>query len=188
MSTGDIDNHLGPEGELERLRAENPDLDAYLTKAWALAPCRVFFIPYGAGISDNGQRPYISNDVQTSINGRECDSALVRHETTEWGLRHFLGIGQDYLDDPIGHRLANRAEAERVEAILECEDAWELYSSIIDPQVELDERQDLEEKPLPKDLALYPYDQGMIEKIKEAMENERSMEEWRKLTATTEPS
>src|SRR5215469_7202092 len=113
MSAGDIDDVLGPQGELERLRALHPELDEYLTRAWRFSPARGFFIPFGAGISEDGLTAYISYDIQATIRDIDCSSALVRHETTEWALRKFCGIGEDYADDPRGHRLANRAEAER---------------------------------------------------------------------------
>ena|SRR5258708_7429867 len=181
MSAGDIDDRLGPEDQLAELRAEHPELDAYLVMAWNLAPVRTFFIPYGAGISADGARPYISNDLQSNINSIECGQALVRHETTEWGLRHFCAIGEDYANDPRGHRLANRAEHDLVLSLLDREDAWELYSMIIDPQIILAERQEFEDRAIPFDLALYPYDEDLKRKLIEAMENERSREEWSKI-------
>jgi len=64
MSAGDLDDHLGPAGELARLRATHPDLDAYLK--WALdfgagdaIPIERAQAPFGAGISRGGSRVYI---------------------------------------------------------------------------------------------------------------------------------
>ena len=181
MSAGDIDDRLGPEGELDELRAEHPELDRYLTMAWQLKPVRTFFIPFGAGISSTGLRVYVSNDIQAIINGIECESALVRHETTEWALREYCKIGEDYASDPRGHRLANRAEHDLVIHLIGI-DGWERYSEIIDPQVMIDEREDIEDKPIPGDLALYPYDDEMVTMLCDAMYNKRSEEEWSKLT------
>src|SRR5215831_16700836 len=129
MSTGDIDDKLGPEGELVNLRQRYPDLDAYLRDAWNFVPVRTFFIPLGAGINEDGTRVYISYDIQTNIDGVECENALVRHETTEWALREYCGIGEDYASDPSGHRLANLAEHDRVIELLagRGDDAWSVY-------------------------------------------------------------
>ncbi len=183
MSTGDIDDRLGPEGELEELRLQYPELEEYLSWAWGLKPVRTFFIPYAAGISADGKRVYISYDIQSSVEGIDCESALVRHETTEWGLRRFCLIGEDYITDPRGHRLSNRAEHDRIVQLLGGEDAWDIYTEIIDPQVINAERGDFEDRPIPQDLALYPYDQEEQEKLITAMWNERSQEEWNKLSA-----
>lgn len=181
MSTGDLDNRLGDADDLAALIAENPDLRAYLEIAWNLAPVTTFFIPYGAGISADGKRVYRSYDIQTQIQGINCDSALVRHETTEWGLRHFLGIGEDYISDPTGHRFANRAEHDLVNQLLNREDGWDVYSEIIDPQITNSEREEFEDYPVPRDLAMYPYDEDLQARLREAMLNDRSEEEWRKI-------
>lgn len=181
MSAGDIDNVLASEGELDWLRLHHPDLNAYLTMAWSLKPIRTFFIPAGAGISDSGKRVYISYDIQTIVDGIECESCLVRHETTEWGLRLFAGIGYDYFLDPRGHRLGNRAECDCALHLLGRDDAWEIYSEIIDPQVVIDERMEFDEKPVPRDLALYPYEDEQREALQMAMWNKRSEEEWSRL-------
>jgi len=182
MSSGDIDDKLGDAEELAYYRQQNQRFNDYLEGAYRLVPVRTFFIPFGAGISTDGQRVYISYDIATIVQGTECFSALVRHETTEWGLREFFKIGEYYESDPHGHRLANRAEHDRVVQLLaRGEIGWELYTEIIDPQVVLAERQDLNDKPVPKDLALYPYEDEMIEKINEAVLNDRSEEEWLKL-------
>lgn len=180
ISAGDIDDSLAPRDELEHLLG-SANIREYIRNAWLFIPCRTFFIPYGAGISHNGSRVYISYDVQTIIDGSDCASALVRHETTEWALRRFLDIGSDYLSDPRGHRLANRAEEQRVLALLDRENAWELYQEVIDPQVVLDERTEFDDKPIPRDLALYPYPEDLAERLKRAIYNDRSEEEWRKL-------
>ena len=182
MSSGDIDDTLASQEEFHRLLADNEDLRKYLHTAWQLNPIRLFFIPYGAGMNNDGTRVYISHDIQTVIDDIECAPALVRHETTEWGLRVYASIGLDYLDDPTGHRLANRAEHDLVQVLLGS-DGWEKYSEIIDPQVLNSERTDLKDKPIPKDLAFYPYEEDMILKMLEEMENERSSEEWAKLIA-----
>lgn len=181
MSSGDIDDVLAPTFRLEALITQHDELRSYLNLAWGYRPIRTFFIPWGAGISSNGQRVYISYDIQTIVNGIECESALVRHETTEWGLRQYCGIGEDYLRDPSGHRLGNRAEHDRVVVLLNREDAWEIYSEIIDPQVIRAERQEFSKLPIPLDLALYPYDTDTQDKLLEAMHSPRSQEEWAKL-------
>jgi len=182
LSTGDIDNRLGPELELSQLRATNPEFDAYLRVAWQFKPIRTFFVPYGAGCSSDGQRVYISYDVQSNIDGIECESALVRHETTEWALREFLNIGDNYAEDPSGHRLANRAEFDRVNELLRDRvDAWELYSEIIDEQVLNAERQQYSDRPIPQDLAMYPYSPHERAKLQDAMGNDRSWDEWERL-------
>jgi len=180
MSSGDIDDTLAPEGVLEDLRLRNQAFNQYLIEAFACVPIRTFFIPYGAGISADGDRVYISYDVQTTMNGVDCGSALVRHETVEWGLRKFCGIGIDYLSDPSGHRIANRCEADHVNALLGSEEGWELYTEILDLQILIDERTEFEDRPIPQDLAMYPYTDAMREKLVSAMSNARSMEEWNK--------
>lgn len=188
MSTGDIDNTLGPEGELDRLRKQNVYLDQYLRKAWLFKPIKTFFILYGAGISEDGSRVYISYDIQSIVDGVECEQALVIHETTEWALREYCGIGEDYAADPTGHRLANRAEFECVNSLLAGrDDPWELYSEVIDEQVLIDERHRYAERPIPQDLALYPYEQATRSKLIDAMYNDRSTEEWEKLQEQAKP-
>jgi hypothetical protein len=181
MSAGDIDDVVGDEEYLEQLRKDNIPFHLYLLKAFFFKPIRTFFIPFGAGISEDGQRVYISRDLQTNIQGVECESALVRHETTEWGLRFFCQIGEDYLTDPTGHRLANRAEHDRIVQLLDTPDAWFTYTTIIDNQIIREERTDLKDKPLPRDLARYPYEDAEWDKIEEAMYNEYSIEEWDRL-------
>src|SRR5215469_12083137 len=93
MVAGDIDDTLGPAGKVDELRAQDPGFDEYLKRAWHFRPIRTFFIPYGAGMNEAGTRVYISNDIQTVIDGVDCAECLVRHETTEWGLRYYLRIG-----------------------------------------------------------------------------------------------
>lgn len=184
MSSGDIDDRLGPEGMLDNLRKHNIDLDLYLRSAGLIKPIRTFFIPYGAGISQDGSRVYISYDVQSNIDGVECEAALVCHETTEWALREYAGIGMDYAADPAGHRLANRAEYELVNILLAPRpDPWAIYSEVIDEQIMNAERIRFDNRPIPQDLALYPYDYSMRLKLQDAMHNDRSWEEWEKLAA-----
>ena len=182
MTSGDIDDKLESAEWLVELREGNAEFNAYLIKAWQFRPVRTFFIPFGAGISEDGQRVYISHDIQTIIDGVECENALVRHETTEWALRKFCSIGVDYLTDPSGHRLANRAEHDRVMELLARENGWELYEEIINPQVILDEREEFEDLPIPQDLALYPYEDVIANNLYSAMRNERSKEEWDKIS------
>jgi len=179
MASGDIDDRLGSAEQLERLCVRYPDFDQYLS-IWSIVPIRTFFVPFGAGISADGQRVYISYDLQTVVDGVECESALVRHETTEWGLRRYCDIGTDYSSDPRGHWLANRAEHDRVVQLLSRPSGWELYCEIIDPQVILDERLDFEDKPIPFDISFYPYPESIRMKLREAMLNARSEEEWSK--------
>ena len=70
MSAGDIDDRLGPEGELDSLRTEYPSLDAYLNSAPAIN--RDYNIPYGAGISEDGQTVYIDSRLDTMVDGVDC--------------------------------------------------------------------------------------------------------------------
>jgi len=165
MTSAAIDDTLAPAEELAALRTNNEQFNDYLRWAWKQIPNRNFFVPYGAGISENGARVYISNDIATLVEGIDCADALLRHETTEWALRTFLRIGDDYENDPRGHRLANRAEHDRVLALLDRPEAWELYTSHINPQVLFDERESLEGKRLPVDLALYPYPEHMVNQM-----------------------
>src|SRR6266702_7291255 len=136
MSAGDIDDRLGPEGELDSLRTEYPSLDAYLNSAPAIN--RNYNIPYGAGISEDGQTVYIDSRLNTMVDGVDCAQALATHERVEWALREFCQIGRDYAADPRGHRLANRAEYEMVHNLLWKQfefpdDAWEEYDDALDP-------------------------------------------------------
>lgn len=183
MSSGDIDDHEEPATTLARYRRENKDFNDYLVAAWQRKPIRSFFIPFAAGISEDGTVVYISNDIQTYFEGMELESALVRHETTEWALRFYLGVGDDYGNDPIGHRIANNAEFDRVRQLLDRPNALNLYEEWMDPQVFTSERTKLRGKPIPQDLAIYPYedDTTLCDEIREEMLNERSMEEWEKL-------
>ena len=181
MSAGDIDDHLGSQETLNRLLVEKPEFASYCASAWSLPPIRTFFIPFGAGISDAGNRVYISYDLQTMVDNVECANALVRHETTEWALRQFCSIGLDYSSDPSGHRLANLVEHDRVCSLLDRPEAWDRYCEIIDPQVILDERQSFADKSVPKDLALYPYPPDIADRLRQAMWNVRSEQEWGKL-------
>jgi len=183
MSAGDIDDSEEPASTLYRLRAENREFDDYLRWAWQLKPIKLFFIPYAAGINEEGTMVYISHDITTYFEGIELENALVRHETTEWALRYYLGIGEEYSDDPIGHRISNNAEFDRVRALLDRPNAIDLYEEWIDPQIHTTERTDVKDKPIPRDLALYPYedDIALLDELQEEMYNDRSMEEWGKI-------
>jgi hypothetical protein len=172
MSAGDIDDTLGPEGELEAFRAQYPDLDQYLQDAVSYPPVRAG-IPYGAGISRDGSTPYIDERLDTVLDGIDVSPALVTHEVVEWGLREFAKIGVDYDYDPKGHRIANRAEYSAVAQLfpnLDPQEAWESYDEFIDPQVRRIERSPL--SGVPSDLATYPYedDDKMMEKIRKAQD------------------
>jgi hypothetical protein len=183
MSAGDIDDKEEPLSTLARLRIENKDFDEYLMWARNIVPVRTFFIPFGAGVSEDGKTVYVSYDVQTTINGIDYESALVIHETTEWALRRYLGIGDDYADDPLGHRIANSAEFTRVRTLGGGNAGLDIYQEIIDEQIHRTERMEITGRPIPRDLALYPYedDVGLCDKLQEEMFNERSDEEWFKL-------
>jgi hypothetical protein len=183
LSAGDIDDHEASPLELLRYRSESKELNDYLEWAWRLKPIRSFFIPFAAGISEDGQTVYISNDIQTYFETIELENALVRHETTEWGLRRYLGIGEEYSDDPLGHRIANNAEFDRVRQLLDRPDALKIYEEWMDPQVYTSERTQIKGKPVPRDLALYPYEEDtkLCDELQEEMWNERSVEEWGKL-------
>jgi hypothetical protein len=189
MSAGDIDDKEAHPTALAHFRQLNHKFDDYLNWAWNLIPIHTFFIPFAAGISEDGRTPYISNDIQTSLNGVELANALVRHETTEWGLRHFLSVGEDYADDPSGHHIANNAEFSRVRQLLDRPDAIERYQEFMDPQVFTTERQNLRGKPIPRNLALYPYeeDTNLCNELKEEMWNDRSVEQWERLYPTPGP-
>jgi hypothetical protein len=180
MSTGDIDDRLAPEGDLQEIIEGNQQLKEYLKTAYSLLPIRSFFIPFGAGMSFDGTRVYISMDINTMLDGIDISPVLIRHETTEWGLREFAEIGEDYARDPTGHRLANRAEFELITHLLG-EDGWERYVDFIDPQVIKDERESFDDKPVPADLALYPYDDVQKENIQSAQFNAASRRAWRAL-------
>ncbi len=172
MSAGDIDDRLGPEGELASLRTEYPSLDAYLNEAPNVINY-MYNIPYGAGISENGQTVYIDSRLDTMVNGVNMSDALATHETTEWALREFCQIGTDYAADPRGHRLANRAEYEEVHRLLGAqfinpEAAWEAYDDALDPQIRRIEHAEIGKAPA--DLALYPYEgTAILDRLREAM-------------------
>jgi hypothetical protein len=172
MSAGDIDDRLGPEGRLRQLRQDYPELDAYLAKADTLPIQRVSGIPYGAGISTDGQTRYINSELQTVLDGVDISLALATHESVEWALRQFCGIGEDYQDDPSGHRLANRAEYEKVSELFGVTEEttnglWADYDGFLDPQLAALEHAEIIAPP--KDLALYPYEgTPLYEKIREA--------------------
>ena len=170
MTSGDIDDRLGPKGELERLRASHVQLDTYLSYLESRPVLRAG-VPFGAGISTDGQTVYIDSRLDTVVNGTDVSLALATHEQVEFGLRQFAGIGEDYETDPRGHRLANRAEYEAVATLfpeLDANDAWDVYDEHIDPQVRKIEGEALTN--VPYNLATYPYehDEAMMTKIKAA--------------------
>ena len=177
MSAGDIDDRLGPATELERLEATNVELRNYLT--WAREHIRIerATIPFGGGISKDGKVAYVHPSLDCVVSGVDCIFAIATHEFTEWALREFCRIGEDYADDPRGHRLANRAEYDEVGRLLGDEgldkdaaasEAWEAYDAHLDPQLTAIEHAPLTN--VPSDLALYPYesDEAMLRKIREA--------------------
>jgi hypothetical protein len=170
MTAGSIDDKLGPEGELEKLRRRSALLDTYIS-TMGTRPVYRAGVPFGAGISQNGQFIYLDSRLDTVINGVDVGEALATHEQIEWALREYLKIGEDYEYDPRGHRLANRAEYEVVTLLfpdLEPQEAWDLYDEFIDPQIRKIEGEDLSN--CPSDLATYPYehDKALMEKIREA--------------------
>ncbi len=182
MSAGSIDDRLGPQGELEQLRSEHADLDEYLSAADSYPIIRAD-IPFGAGISTNGETRYIDRRLDTILDGIDVSPALAVHETVEWALREFCSIGLDYSTDPRGHRLANRAEYEKVLELAHKaasagvwvisdktdEDLWDAYDELMDPQLRR-----IQTEPLtlvPADLAMYPYEgTEWEEKIREAQD------------------
>lgn len=174
MSAGDVDDTLGSEAELQSLLRENRALGDYLKGATELPILRGNDIPFGAGISTDGQRRYIDRHLHTRFRGLDISQALATHESTEWGLRKFAQIGVDYPKDPSGHRLANRAEFIALARIFQSsadEGLWRDYSNFIDPQVKRDEKENIEEPP--QDLALYPYTGSMrAHLIRKGVENE----------------
>lgn len=171
MSAGDIDDRLGPVGELSRLRRKFPQLNQYLQTVDSLEIHRAT-IPFGAGISKYGQRPYVDERLDLEFDGKNVAVCLRAHECTEWALRKWADIGVDYDFDPRGHRLANRAEFEelaRLHGSADEDELWDAYNEFLDPQL-----RKLEHAPLtnvPPDLALYPYesDEKMMERLREAM-------------------
>jgi len=175
MTAGDIDDRLGPEGELGRLRSMYPDLDAYLRDAEEY-PILLASCPFGAGISQDGKRRYVDPRLNTELNGVDLKPALVKHETVEWAVRLFCQIGVDYSFDPRGHRLANRAEYNKVSddlfPDLDPDEAWEAYDEFLDPQLKA-----LEDQPIPspaKDLAMYPYiGTALYDKIRAAQREDK---------------
>ena len=169
MSTGDIDDRLGPEGRLEELRKEYPDLDNYLTGLTSIVVNRDYDIPYTAGISTDGLTVYIDRRLNLDLDGKDLTPAVMTHECVEWALREFCSIGEDYQYDPTGHRLANRAEMEVAEHILgRGQEAWDLYDDFMDPQVRRIEHAKIEK--VPSDLALYPYEgTAYLRRLKKAM-------------------
>lgn len=179
MTAGDIDDHLGPIGELQRLANETPRLKDYLAGIDDL-PIYRGSIPFSAGISVDGRIRYLDNALDTSLNGVDVSLALATHESVEWALREFCQIGVDYANDPRGHRLANREEYEKVTDLWSksgkpniWEEApenglWEQYDDFIDPQVRRIEKSPVSD--VPPDLALYPYvGTPWLSKIKAAM-------------------
>jgi hypothetical protein len=179
MSAGDIDDRLGPSGELAKLRALHSDLDEYLKGADDLPILSVTGIPYGAGISTDGLRRYVNSSLSTDLDGVDLKPALATHESVEWALREFCGIGEDYEADPKGHRLANRAEYEKVTELFamsmdygENEESriWDTYDDFLGPQLAACETAEILSPPA--DLAMYPYvDTPLYDKIREAQRN-----------------
>lgn len=180
MSAGDIDDRLGPDGELSRLRKLHTNLDEYLATADDLPIISATGIPYGAGISNDGQRRYINSALNTELDGVDLKPALATHESVEWALRKFCGIGEVYQSDPKGHRLANRAEMEKVSGIFGVHlshndedrenELWKQYDDFLDPQLAALEHAEIISPPA--DLAMYPYvNTELYDKIREAQRN-----------------
>ncbi len=163
MSAGDIDDKIGPEEALPRLQTEFPELKAYMDKMDSL-PIVLGQVPFGAGISEDGQIRYVDPRLCTILDGVNVCDILATHESVEWALRSFCHIGIDYASDPRGHRLANRAEYDKVEAVgLD----WMDYDNLIDPQIRAIEVAKL--TAVPSDLAMYPYadSEDLMDAIKE---------------------
>ena len=170
MSSGDIDDRLGPKGKLAELRQTSSKLDGYLAQMDS-RPIDRAGIPYGAGISKDGSTVYVDSRLDTILDGVDVIPALAVHEQVEWALREYLGIGKNYAEDPTGHRIANREEYERVASLfpeMNPGEAWDEYDALIDPQVRKIEMEPLSD--VPADLATYPYehDEKMMEKINAA--------------------
>jgi hypothetical protein len=182
MSAGDIDDTLGPEGRLTALRSTFPDLDQYLSRVGDLKVERAC-VPFGAGISQDGLTVYIDPRIDTNCGGTDMSPALVVHESTEWALRTFCEIGEDYANDPTGHRLANRAEYVAVGLLLahtaeDGEEAWQIYDDFIDPQVMKLEFDTI--GAMAPDLDLYPYAGARLEEsVRTAQQRARTKEELR---------
>lgn len=174
MSAGDIDDRLGPEGELDRLKAENTELRAYLETINDLEiDTNEWTIPYGFGISTDGRVRYGDHRLNCFLDGVDISIGPATHESVEWAVRRFCGIGEDYAHDARGHRLANRAEYEVVASLfpnLPPDDAWDKYDDFLDPQIRKIEHAPLTK--VPSDLALYPYEDAnvMMRRLHEAME------------------
>lgn len=178
MSAGDIDDKLGPADELSRLRSENPKLNRYILYIPTVPIFRAE-VPFSAGITQGGRICYIDPRLDTILDGVDISPALREHECTEWALRWYCQIGMDYAGDPRGHRLANRAEYEKVLELIGpavpaepdgfYADFWrDRYDSFLDPQVRFIETAPLTS--VPRDLDLYPYanDEKLLARIKEA--------------------
>lgn len=169
MSSGDIDDRLGPPGKVDDLRKTSQGFDLYMSSIDSI-PIKRAGVPYGAGISTDGRTCYVDDRLVLILNGVDVSPALRTHECVEWALREYFDIGWDYHSDPSGHRLANRAEYEEVGRLFpdqDPDDAWEAYDDFVDPQIRNIEHEDVTN--VPKDLALYPYEHTAIfRRIKEA--------------------
>ena len=154
MSAGDIDDHIAGEVEYQRVLV-NPQVRSYFSRAHTLPIIRDFDIPFGAGISSDGERRYIDRHLRILWRGRDLSHVLAAHESFEWAARRFAGIGVDYASDSRGHELANRAEFLALGKLFPGANLWVAYNAFIDPQVKREETESIINPP--KDLALYPY-------------------------------
>lgn len=174
MTSGDIDDTIGSQFQLTRYLETNDAFRSYMATADQLPILRAT-IPYGAGISTDGQTRYIDYRINTMFNDVDVALALATHESCEWGLREFLKVGLYYEIDPLGHRLANRAEFNKLIEVYAyppqdeyITDLWEEYDDFIDPQIRRIEHSELDCN-IPLDLALYPYEgTKLYDKIRKA--------------------
>ena len=131
------DSRLGPKNELILLRKRFIQLDTYLFHMESRPVLRAH-VPYGAGISRDGQTVYIDARLDLHLNSVDLSPALSAHEQVEFGLRQFAKIGEDYAADPRGHRLANRAEYDKLSELfpnLDADEAWNMYNKHLEPQI-----------------------------------------------------
>lgn len=117
MSSGAIDDRLGSNSLLLELQERYPELKSYLSTCDSLPILRTC-VPYGGGISKDLQVRFLDRRLNVVLDGIDISLAPARHESTEGALRRFCQIGVDYAEDPRGHRLANRAEYEKVAELL----------------------------------------------------------------------
>ena len=79
MSSGDIDDILGPENGVAELRLKSVQLDTYLQYVDSRPILRAH-IPFGAGISEDGQTVFIDSRLDLNLNGVDVSPALATRQ------------------------------------------------------------------------------------------------------------